>query len=205
MNYFLKDIIELYPLATYVEFPELSDYLVSGFVTALTNSGLYNKEKILKRIERKYKYSEIATSDISQFYDLLNELIEENFSEYLMNLVAISDFYSVQNVDTRDITFSHVVDSESKDLMINNDTPGNKLNIENIKAGTSASSVEYNTSSSEEYTDTTHQESTSAINTTQSNVKSQVELNKQVQDALNSFVDKLGMAFSIVQNEYYED
>ena len=190
MNYFLKDIIELYPLATYVVFPNIQDYLTPGFATQLTNSGFYDSTKILNRIERKYKYSEIGTSDISQFYDYLNQLIEENFSEYLMNLITISDTYSIQNIDTRDITFKHKVDRESKDLIINQDTPGNKLNIENIKAGTSASSVEYNTSTGEEYTDSTHQQSTSALNTTQSNIENQIKINKQVQDALNNFVDK---------------
>lgn len=203
-NYFLKDIIELYPLADNVEFPEISDYLVEGFADQLTDSGLYDEDKILARIERKYKYNEIATSDISQFYDLLNELIEENFSEYLMNLVAISDFYSIQNIDTKDMTFKHTIDTEGKDLIISNDTPGNKLNIANIKAGTSASSVEYNTTSGEEYTETTHQESTSALNTTQSNIEYQLKVNRQVQEALNKFIDNLGGAFSIVQTEYYD-
>lgn len=204
MNYYLKDIISLYPLKDYVVFPELSDYLVPSFVDLLQTGGLYNEDKIIKRIERKYQYNEIATSDISQFYDLLNQIIEENFSSYLMNLVSISEEYSVQNIDTKDLTFSHTVDGESKNLTILNDTPSNKLNIENIKAGTSASNVEYVTNSSEEYTDITHQESTSALNTTQSNVESQIKLNKLVQNALNEFVDSLKGAFSIVMSEYYE-
>lgn len=204
MNYYLKDIISLYPLKDYVVFPDLSDYLVPSFVELLQTGGLYNEDKIIKRIERKYQYNEIATSDISQFYDLLNQIIEENFSSYLMNLVSISEEYSVQNIDTKDLTFSHKVDGESKNLTILNDTPSNKLNIENIKAGTSASNVEYTTNSSEEYTDTTHQESTSALNTTQSNVESQIKLNKLVQNALNEFVDSLKGAFSIVMSEYYE-
>lgn len=204
MNYYLKDIIELYPLADNVVFPTIRDYLTSDFETQLLNSGFYNESKILNRIERKYKYNEIGTSDISQFYDLLNQLIEENFSEYLMNLVAISDTYSVQNVDTRDIEFKHVTDSEEENLLIQNETPSNRLNIDNIKAGTSASNVEYTKNKGSNYTDTTHQESTSALNTTQFNVKSQVELNEQVQNALNKFVEKLSGAFSIVQHEYYE-
>ena len=73
MNYYLKDIISLYPLKDYVVFPDLSDYLVPSFVELLQTGGLYNEDKIIKRIERKYQYNEIATSDISQFYDSLNK------------------------------------------------------------------------------------------------------------------------------------
>lgn len=204
MNYFLKDIIEIYPLADYVEFPELSDFLTTERITVLENSGFYNESKILARIERKYKYNEIGTSDVSQFYDMLNQLIEENFSEYLMNLITIADDYSIQNVDTRDITFTHVNDTESTNLSIVSETPGNRLNIENIKSGTSADGVEYNTNMGGNYTDTTSQESTSAVNTTQSNIEAQIVVNDHVQKALNKFVDSLSSAFSIVANEYYE-
>ena len=204
MNYFLKDVIEIYPLADYVEFPELSDFLTTKRIHDLEQSGFYSESKILARIERKYKYNEIGTSDVSQFYDMLNQLIEENFSEYLMNLITIADDYSIQNVDTRDITFTHVNDTESKNLSIVNDTPGNQLNIENIKSGKSASGVEYNTNMGGDYTDTTSQESTSALNTTQSNIEAQIAVNDHVQKALNKFVDSLASAFSIVANEYYE-
>ena len=203
MNYYLKDIIEIYPLADYIEFPSLTDYLTTGFADILEENSFYNETKIINRIERKYKYNEIGTSDVSQFYDYLNQLIEENFSEYLMTLVAISDTYSVQNIDTRDETFTHTITSGSNNLVISNDTPSNKLNIENIKAGTSASNVEYTTTKDTEYTDTRNIESTSALNTTQFNVKSQLEVNDLVQKALNKFVDSLAPAFSIVENEYY--
>lgn len=203
MNYFLKDVIAIYPLETYVEFPAMSDYITPGNIEKITESGFYDESKILNRIKRKYKYSEIGTSDVSQFYDYLNQLIEENYMQYLMNLVTISEDYSIQNVDTLDLTFTHEPLVESRDLIINNDTPSNKLNIDNIKAGTSASTVTYNTTSSEKYEDTTHRSSTSALNTTQSNVEAQLKVNDMVQKALNDFVDKLGEAFSYIQNEYY--
>lgn len=203
MNYFLKDINEIYPVSTYIVFPSISDYLTTEYADMLTDGGFYNETKIKQRILRKYQYNEIGTSDISQFYDYINQLIEENYSEYLMNLVAISETYSIQNIDTRDETFTHTITSGANNLVINNDTPGNKLNIENIKAGTSASNVEYTTTKDTEYSDTKSIESTSALNTTQSNVKAQIELNEQVQKALNKFIDSLSPAFSIVANEYY--
>lgn len=204
-NYFLKDVIEIYPLATHVVFPAITDYLEPVFAQKLTDSGFYDTTKILARIQRKYEYNEIATSDISQFYSMLNQKIEENFSEYLMNLVTIADNYSIQNIDTRDITYTHVVDSASENLSIVNDTPGNMLNIENIKAGKSASGVEYNSNKAGGYTDTTNQESTSALNTTQSNVSAQIDLNVKVQKALNKFIDSLAPAFNIELHEYWGD
>ena len=204
MNYFLKDVIEIYPLKNYVEFPEMSDYLTAEFITQLEKTNFYNEDKILKRIERKYQYNEIGTSDVSQFYDYLNQLIEENFSKYLMDLITISDTYSIQNMDTQDLEVTHTVISEGENLIISNDTPSNKLNIANIKAGESASNVQYTTDKGHEYKDITHRESTSALNTTQSNIENQLKINKQVQDALNSFVDSLKPAFSIVMEEYYE-
>ena len=204
MNYFLKDVIEIYPLKDYVEFPEMSDYLTAEFITQLEKTNFYNEDKILKRIERKYQYNEIGTSDVSQFYDYLNQLIEENFSKYLMDLITISETYSIQNLDTQDLEVTHTVLSEGENLIISNDTPSNKLNIANIKAGESASNVQYTTDRGNEYKDITHRESTSALNTTQSNIENQLKINKQVQDALNSFVDSLKPAFSIVMEEYYE-
>ena len=199
MNYFLKDVIEIYPLKDYVVFPEISDYLTVEFITQLEKSNFYNKDKILKRIERKYQYNEIGTSDVSQFYDYLNQLIEENFSKYLMDLITISDTYSIQNMDIQDLEVTHTVLSQGENLIISNDTPSNKLNIANIKAGESASNVQYTTDKGHEY-----RESTSALNTTQSNIEYQLKINKQVQDSLNSFVDSLKPAFSIVMEEYYE-
>ena len=203
MNYYLKDINEIYPLADYIEFPEWGAYLTTDFQIILLDSGFYNESDIINRIYRKYKYNEIGTSDVSQFFDYLNQLIEENYSEYLMTLVTISEPYSIQNMDTRNETFTHTITSGSNNLVINNDTPSNKLNIENIKAGTSASNVEYTTTKDTEYTDTRDIESTSALNTTQSNVKAQLEVNDLVQKALNKFVDSLAPAFSIVEEEYY--
>lgn len=203
MNYYLKDINLIYPLNDYIVYPELSDYLTDEYATMLSESGFYNTSKINAKILRKYQYNEIGTSDISQFYDYINQLIEENFSEYVMNLVTISETYSIQNMDTRNETFTHTITSGSNNLVINNDTPSNKLNIENIKAGTSASNVEYTTTKDTEYTDTRDIESTSALNTTQSNVKAQIEVNEMVQKALNKFIDSLLPAFSIVSEEYY--
>ena len=203
-NYFLKDIIKTYPLKDNIEFPELSLYLTLDRITVLENSGFYDEDNILAKIERKYEYNEIGTTDISQFFSMINQLIEENFSEYLMNLITIADDYSIQNVDTRNITFTHVNDTKSENLSIVSETPGNRLNIENIKAGTSADGVEYNTNMGGDYTDTTEQSSTSALNTTQSNIKAQIEINNLVQKALNNFVDSLCPAFSMVMNDYYE-
>lgn len=203
MNYFLKDINVIYPLSDYIHFPDMEEYLTEDYIEMISESGFYDESKIVNKIYRKYQYNEIGTSDISQFYDYLNQLIEENYSEYLMNLVTISETYSVQNVDTRNEVFTHVVDTEGTTLIINNDTPSNKLNIENIKAGTSASNVEYTKNTDVGYTDTRDIHSTSALNTTQSNVKSQIEVNMLVQNALNKFIDSLLPAFSITMSSYY--
>jgi len=203
-NLFLKDIDEYDSLSNNIIYPEMSDYLTAEQIEKLETSGFYDETKITNRILRKYNYNCIATKTIIQFYDLLNELIEENFSEYLMTLVTISDDYSIQNIDTRDETHSHVVDSENQNLVIDNNTPSNQLNIANIKAGTSASNVTYTTDKSEEYTDTIHIESTSALNTTQSNIEAQIKVNKLVQQALNKFVNSLSGAFSPIISEYYE-
>ena len=204
MKRFLKDINEKYPLAQYIKFPVLTDYLTQGYINILKTNSFYNEDKIKFKILRKYGYNEIGTSSVEQFYDYLNQLIDENFSEYLMNLITICDTYSIQNLDTRDEVFTHTVINEGNELIVTNDTPGNKLNIENIKAGTSATNVEYSTDKEVEYKDVRNIESTSALNTTQSNIKAQVEVNDLVQKALNKFIENLSPAFSIVEGEYYE-
>ena len=205
MSYFLKDIIAIYPLEDYLEFPLFSKYLISAWVTKLENSNLFVKDDVIAKIKRKYQYNQIGTSDVSQFYDLINELIEENIYEYWMNLIAISEVYSIQNIDTQDQEVIHTVDSTATTLDITNDTPSNKLNIANIKAGTSASNVTYNEDKGSNYTDTTHREATSPLNTNQSNVEIQLKLNGDVQQALNKFINSLATAFSIVCEEYYSE
>ena len=79
MNYFLKDVIEIYPLKNYVEFPEMSDYLTAEFITQLQKTNFYNEDKILKRIERKYQYNEIGTSSliyrILGYFKFINGLV----------------------------------------------------------------------------------------------------------------------------------
>lgn len=203
-TYFFRDVIELYPLSSYVTFPDKEDYLTSDFLDKLTESGFYNETKILNRIENHYYDYQIATRTVEQFYRLLNELIERNFSKYLMDLITISDTYSIQNMDTRDITYTHTPITDSESLLINNNTPGNKLNIANIKAGESASSVAYSKDTGSSYEDTTHQEATSALNTTQSNIEAQLNINRLVQESLNEFIDNLGEAFSICIEDYYD-
>ena len=202
-TYFFRDIIELYPLADHVVFPDKTLYLTTEFLQMLTDSGFYNESKILERIQNYYYDNQIATRTVEQFYRLLNTLIERNWSKYLMNLVTISETYSVQNMDTRDITITHTPITDSESLLINNNTPGSKLNITNIKAGESASSVAYSKDTGASYEDVTHQEATSALNTTQSNIEAQLNVNLLVQEALNSFVDELGEAFAICIEDYY--
>lgn len=202
--WFLRDVVRIFPLAIYVHFPDKEDYLTEDFITLLTTGGFYDETKILNRLERKYYNYQIGTRSVEDFYNVLNTLIEENYSKYLMDLVTISETYSIQNVDTRDSSTYHYVDSEGENTLIQNNTPGNKLNIANIKAGESASSVAYSTDKGTEYHDTFHQESTSALNTTQSNVEEQLKINRLVQDSLNEFLENLGEAFSIVIEDYYE-
>ena len=201
--YFFRDVIEVFPLADYVTFPEASDYLTPGFLDKLEESGFYDETKILNRIQNTYYNYQIATRTPEDFYRLLNVLIERNYSKYLMDLVTISDTYSIQNMDTRDITVTHTPLTDSESLVIQNNTPGNKLNISNIKAGESASNVAYSKDTGSSYTDETHQEATSALNTTQSNIEAQLNVNRLVQDSLNEFIDNLGEAFSICIEDYY--
>lgn len=203
-TYFFRDVIDKYPLSTYITFPDKTLYLTDENLTKLTESGFYDESEILDRIENCYYDSQIATRTIEQFYRLLNSLIERNWYKYLMNLVTISETYSIQNVDTRDITITHTPITDSESLLINNNTPGNKLNITNIKAGESASNVSYSKDTGASYEDVTHQEATSALNTTQSNIEAQLNINLLVQEALNSFIDELGEAFAICIEDYYE-
>lgn len=203
-TYFFRDVIETFPLSSYVVFPDKTLYLTTDFLTMLNESGFYDETAILNRIQNRYYDNQIATRTVDQFYRLLNTLIERNWSKYLMNLVTISETYSIQNMDTRDITITHTPITDSESLVIQNNTPGNKLNIANIKAGESASNVAYSKDTGASYEDVTHQEATSALNTTQSNIEAQLAINTLVQEALNSFVDELGEAFAICIEDYCE-
>lgn len=169
----------------------------------LTQS-VFNWSDICKKFVRKYQYNNIAARTAEQFFEYVNQVKDENILEYLQNLVLFASDYEIQNTDfTKQETWNKV-DKEGLNLNINNQTPGNRLNIDNIIAGTSASEVDVNKDNPVEQHQYLDLSRTSPINTTQQNLERQMAVNEMLKDALNRFLESFRECFSMVINDYYE-
>lgn len=166
---------------------------------------VFNWSKIVKQFIRKYKYNNIATSTAEQFFDYINQVKDENIFEYLQNLVLFTSDYEIQNTDFANQESWNKVDTEGQYLSIDNNTPGNKLNIDNIIAGTSASNVTVDKDRPNEQHNFMNSERTSGLNTTQKNLDAQMDMNEKLKNALNKFLESFRECFSLAVNNYYDD
>lgn len=166
---------------------------------------VFNWSKIVKQFIRKYQYNNIATTTVEQFFDYINQVKDENIFEYLQNLVLFASDYEIQNTDFANQESWNKVDDEGQLLSIDNNTPGNRLNIDNIIAGTSASNVSVDKDKPVEQHNFLNSERTSGLNTTQKNLDSQMDTNEKLKNALNKFLESFRECFSMAVNNYYDD
>ena len=142
---------------------ELSDYLTTAQITVITNNGVWNKDKLAKKIVNHYFMREIGFETIALFKHYVKITMDEIMERYLPIIYSRSIYYDpLINVDytesferTRETTTEGESESSSSSstsaLNIGSDTPQGQINKQNILNGTYA-------------TDTSASEGTSSIN-----------------------------------------
>ena len=129
---------------------ELSDYLTSEQIEVITDAGIWNKDRLAKKIVNHYYMRELGQETIGLFKHYAKVTMDEIMEEYLPLIYSSSINYDpLVNVDYTE-TFSRTanIDSEgssnSSGLGVMSDTPQGQISKEAILGGSYASSTSAN-------------------------------------------------------------
>ena len=129
---------------------ELSDYLTPEQIEVITDAGIWNKDKLAKKIVNHYFMREIGQETIALFKHYAKVTMDEIMEEYLPLIYSSSINYDpLVNVDYTE-TFSRTanIDSEgnsnSSGLGVMSDTPQGQISKQAILGGSYASSTSAN-------------------------------------------------------------
>ena len=163
---------------------QLEDYLTADQITSIVHAGIWNKNKLAKKIVDHYFMREIGFETPGLFANRVKARMQEIMEDYLPVIYSNSiEFDPLVNVDFTE-TFEREIESESTNngssesssnsnssgLNVNSDTPQGQISKTTILQGNYAS----NTSASETesgVTDTTETENTGTANQTESYTK----------------------------------
>ena len=132
---------------------ELSDYLTNNQIEVINNAGIWNKNKLAKKIVDHYYTREIGFETIGLFIHYVKVTMQEIMEEYLPLIYTNSIEYDpLVNVDytetfgrTKEIENEGNSDStsssNSSSLGVNSDTPQGQISKASILAGNYASST----------------------------------------------------------------
>ena len=123
---------------------ELSDFLTEEQITTITETGIWNKDRLARKIVDHYYMSESGLETIGLFRQRAKILMEELMEEYLPLIYSASIEYDpLVNVDFTTTTSRRIDDSgSSTGLTINSDTPQGEIDKDEILAGNYASSTQ---------------------------------------------------------------
>ena len=129
---------------------ELTDYLTQEQIEVITDAGIWNKDKLAKKIVNHYYMRELGQETIALFKHYAKVTMDEIMEEYLPLIYSSSINYDpLVNVDYTE-TFSRTanIDSEgnsnSSGLGVMSDTPQGQISKEAILGGSYASSTSAN-------------------------------------------------------------
>ena len=133
---------------------ELSDYLTQEQIDTINEAGIWNKDKLAKKIVDHYYMRESGLETIGLFKHYARVLMQEIMEEYLPLIYSASISYDpLVNVDYTE-TFNRTADSEgesssnssntSSGLVVGSNTPQGQITKEGILAGDYASSTSAN-------------------------------------------------------------
>ena len=129
---------------------ELSDYLTQDQIDTITDAGIWNKDKLAKKIVNHYFMRELGQETIGLFKHYAKVTMDEIMEEYLPLIYTTAIEYDpLVNVDYTE-TFSRTasVDSEgssnSSGLGVLSDTPQGQISKSAILEGAYASSTNAN-------------------------------------------------------------
>lgn len=125
---------------------ELSDYLTTEQIEVITDTGVWSKDRLARKIVDHYYMCESGLETIGLFKHQAKILMEELMEEYLPLIYSSSIEYDpLVNVDFTE-TYRRQVDdtgsANSSGLTINSDTPQGQIDKDEILAGNYASSTQ---------------------------------------------------------------
>ena len=137
---------------------ELSDYLTQEQIDVINTSGIWNKDKLAKKIVNHYYMRESGLETIGLFKHYAKVTMDELMEEYLPLIYSASIMYDpLVNVDYTE-TFSRTANTEgssnstssntSSGLVVGSNTPQGQITKANVLAGNYASSTSANENTS---------------------------------------------------------
>lgn len=133
---------------------ELSDYLTQEQIDVINTAGIWNKDKLARKIVDHYYMRESGLETIGLFKHYAKVIMQELMEEYLPLIYSASIYYDpLVNVDFTE-TFNRTADSEgvsnsssnnnSSGLVVGSNTPQGQINKRSILNGNYASSTSAN-------------------------------------------------------------
>ena len=133
---------------------ELSDYLTPEQIQVINNAGVWNKDKLARKIVDHYYMRESGLETIGLFKHYARVLMQEIMEEYLPLIYSASIQYDpLVNVDYTE-TFNRTADTEgqsnstsnnnSSGLIVASNTPQGQINKQSILDGNYATSTSAN-------------------------------------------------------------
>ena len=190
---------------------ELSDYLTQNQISTIDRAGIWNKDKLAKKIVNHYFMREIGFETISLFKHYSKVTMDEIMEKYLPLIYSASIEYDpLVNVDYTE-TFERTAETEgnvdntgtsnsnstnnSSSLGINSDTPQGQINKEAILEGkyaTSTAGSENESSIEDETRTSSSSESTSNTNENyRKNVKGNSGVSATAQKMIEQYRDNI--------------
>lgn len=132
---------------------ELSDYLTIEQIEVINNAGIWNKDKLARKIVNHYYMRELGQETIGQFVHYAKTTMEEIMEEYLPLIYSASIYYDpLINVDfTETFTRTANVDNSGESnssssntansIGLNSDTPQGRVSKTQILGGQYATST----------------------------------------------------------------
>lgn len=196
---------------------ELEDYLTQEQITSIVNAGIWNKNKLAKKIVDHYYLREIGFETPGLFENRVKARMQELMEEYLPVIYSNSIYFDpLVNVDFTE-TFEREIESESTNngssesssnsnssgLNVNSDTPQGQISKTDILAGAYASSTSASESESA-VTDTTETENSGTANQTENYTK-RTKGNSGVSATAQALIKQYRDIIRAVDKEIIED
>lgn len=149
---------------------ELSDYLTQEQINVINNAGVWNKDKLARKIVDHYYMRESGLETIGLFKHYAKVTMQEIMEEYLPLIYSASIQYDpLINVDYTE-TFNRTADNTgtsnstsnntSSGLVVGSNTPQGQINKQDILEGAYASSTSANENEANIHDNTTTQGNT---------------------------------------------
>ena len=126
---------------------ELTDYLTEEQINVINNTGLWNKDRLARKIEDHYYMRELGQETIGLWKHYVKVTMQELMEEYLPLIYSSAIQYDpLVNVDFTE-TFERSANTDnsgnanSSGLGVSSDTPQGRINKKDILAGSYASST----------------------------------------------------------------